>query len=259
VRGLLTATGGLLVFVLGVPLGAQVQTDDLKQELESQRELLKEIQRDIQEIKESLARRTERRSPVNAVVDPGASHFRGEPTAGLTLIEFSDYQCPFCARYVHDTYPQIETEYIQTGKLKSVFVDLPLESLHKLAFMAAETTHCADEQGKYWPMHDRLFANQRALEPWNAHAQALSLDVAAFEQCMTSHRPADKIKARMAVANEIGLTVTPTFLLGRTDPNSSKIRVAVAIQGAKPFIAFKEEIDKLLAEAQGPPAAGAAR
>jgi len=127
-------------------------------------------------------------------------------------------------------------------------VDYPLESIHKLAFKAAEVADCAGEQGKYWQMHDRLYANQQALEPWTAHAEAIGLDMAKFQDCLSSGRSADKIRKDMAEAQKAGVTGTPAFFLAYTDPSSSKVKTVTGMKGAQPFAAFKAAIDKLLAE-----------
>lgn len=139
---------------------------------------------------------------------------------------------------------------MKTGKLKYVFMDLPLESIHKLAFKAAEAANCAGDQGKYWEMHDRLFANQKALEPWNGHAEAVGLDVATFEACLTSGKSAPEIRRDMAEAGKAATTGTPAFLIGRTDPKGSKMKILAVLRGAKTFPDFKAEIDRLLAEAE---------
>lgn len=127
-------------------------------------------------------------------------------------------------------------------------MDLPLESIHKLAFKAAEAANCAGEQGKYWEMHDRLFANQKTLEPWKAHAEAVGLDVPKFEGCLTAGKQAEEIRKDMAEVQKAGVTGTPLFFLAYTDPASSKVKTLVRLSGAQPFSAFKAQIDKLLAE-----------
>ncbi len=126
-------------------------------------------------------------------------------------------------------------------------MDLPLESIHKLAFKAAEAANCAGEQGKFWEMHDRLFANQRTLEPWKAHAEAVGLDVSKFEGCLNAGKQAEEIRKDMAEAAKAGVTGTPLFFLAYTDPSSSKIKTVARLSGAQPFAVFKAEIDKLLA------------
>jgi len=125
---------------------------------------------------------------------------------------------------------------------------MPLESIHKLAFKAAEAGNCAGEQGKYWEMHDRLFEKQKELEPWTAHAEAIGLDTAKFDECLSSGKFAAEIRRDMEEARKAGVTGTPGFFLGLTDPASSKIKTLAVLKGAKAFADFKTEIDKLLAE-----------
>ena len=121
--------------------------------------------------------------------------------------------------------------------------------MHKQAFKAAEATHCAEEQGKYWEMHDRLFQHQRALEPWSGHAEALGLDVAAFDDCMSSDRHAAAVRKDMAEASKAGASGTPSFVLGKTNPDDpTKVTGLTFIRGAQPFAKFKTQIDAALAE-----------
>jgi protein-disulfide isomerase len=127
---------------------------------------------------------------------------------------------------------------------------MPLERIHKLAFKAAEATHCAEEQGKYWEMHDRLFEHQRALEPWSGHAEALGMDVAAFDACMSSDKYADAVRKDMAEASKAGASGTPSFVLAKTNPDDpTKVTGLAFIRGAQPFAAFKAQIDSALEDA----------
>jgi protein-disulfide isomerase len=244
----------------GAAFSQHVPADELRKEMQELRDALKGVTKELRDIKELLGRLPAPMAPINPVVRPAppsavdqvidlaGSPFQGPAAAKVTLIEFSDYQCPFCARYFRETYPEIREQYVKSGKVKSVFVDLPLESIHRLAFKAAEAAACAGEQSKYWEMHDRLFANQTALEPWNGHAQALDLNVTAFEQCLTEAKFAARIRKDLGEAQRLGVTGTPTVLLGRTDPNSSRIRISAVVSGAQPFAEFKREIDRLLAD-----------
>ena len=148
---------------------------------------------------------------------------------------------------MRDTYPSIEKEYIETGKVRYVLLDLPLERIHKLALKASEATYCAKEQGQYWEMHHRLFENQRALEPWSGHAEALGLDVAAFDSCLESGRHEAAIRADMKEAAKVGITGTPGFVLALTDPKDpTKAKGLSYIRGAQPFATFKAQIDAAL-------------
>ena len=126
---------------------------------------------------------------------------------------------------------------------------MPLENIHKHAFKAAEAAHCAGEQGKYWEMHDRLFENYKTLDPWTPHAEAVGLDVAPFEECLSSGRFANDIRRDMSEGRKAGVTGTPAFMLGRTDPDSNKVRILAVLKGAKSFNTFKAEIDRLLEQA----------
>jgi len=158
------------------------------------------------------------------------------------LIEFSDYQCPFCARYARETLPQIEREYISTGKVKYVFRDFPIESIHKDAVRAAAAAHCAGDQGKYWEMHDRLFANQAKLRPadFKEHAVAVGLDAAAFAQCLESGRETARVRKDAEEAARYGVTGTPAFFVnGRP------------VIGAQPYEAFAVVIDDELERLAG--------
>lgn len=146
----------------------------------------------------------------------------------------------------------MEQEYIKTGKVKYVVRDFPLASIHNNAFKAAEAAHCAGEQGKYWEMHTRLFANQRALGLGDlpAHAQALRLDMPGFQQCLESGRYTGAIRQVMADGQQAGVTGTPAFLLGVTEPNNSRVKVLRVITGAQPYAAFQAAINSLLSAQQ---------
>ena len=148
--------------------------------------------------------------------------------------------------------PQIEKEYIKTGKLKYVALDFPLESIHKNAFKAAEAARCASDQGKFWEMHDRLFANQQALAPNNLpqHAQAIGLDVPKFQQCLDSGKYAATVRKDLAEGQKAGITGTPAFLLGVTVPNDPMVKVIRVLKGAQPYTSFKDAIDSLLSSQQ---------
>ena len=148
--------------------------------------------------------------------------------------------------------PQIEREYIKTGKLKYVARDFPLESIHPLAFKAAEAAHCAGEQGKYWEMHSRLFENQRALslKDLPQHAQALGLDAPKFQQCLESGKYASRIRKDLADGQKAGITGTPGFFLGVTEPNDPKVKALRVLKGAQPYASFKDAIDSLLSSQQ---------
>jgi protein-disulfide isomerase len=235
-----------------VPATAQEPTNaELKKDIERLSDGLKAMQKDLQDIKAMLQRGAAPAGAQNVVtIDLANSPVKGDTGAKVTLVEYSDYQCPFCARHVRETAPQLDKEYIQTGKVRHAFLDLPLESIHKSAFKAAEAARCAGDQGRFWEMHDRLFANQKALEPWMPHAEAIGLDAAKFEACMTSAKWAPEIRSRIAQAQAFGISGTPGFYLALTDPTSTKVKTVKFLRGAVPYDTFKTEIDKLLEPAK---------
>src|SRR5258705_3569811 len=142
---------------------------------------------------------------------------------------------------------QLESEYIKTGKLRYVVRDFPLEAIHPQAFRAAEATHCGRDQGKYWEMHHQLFANQRSLavDDLPGHAQAVGLDVPAFQRCLDSNKHAVRVRADLAEGQRAGISGTPTFFLGAID-GDSKMKVVRTLRGAQPYAAFKAAIDSVL-------------
>ena len=167
-------------------------------------------------------------------VDIGDSPTLGPASAPVTIVEFSDFQCPFCAR-VTPTLQQIKQEY--RDRVRLVFKHNPLP-FHAQAMDAHKASLAAGEQGKFWEMHDQLFEDQQALDPdsLKAHAQQLGLDLAAFESAMNSPEVAAKIDADKAQARELGASGTPSFFInGRF------------LSGAQPYEVFRERIEAELA------------
>ncbi len=225
--------------------GLQKQMDEL-------RETQKAIQKELQEIKAFLqgSAAPSNLPPPNLTASVDDNPFKGDKNAKLTLIEFSDYQCPFCARHFRETLPQLEREYINAGKVKYVFRDFPIESIHRDAFKAAEAANCAGEQGKYWQMHDRLFQNQNQLgvEELPKHAQAIGLSLSVFQQCLDSGKQAAEIRKDMEHGQRAGVNGTPTFFLGVQDSDGQNVKVLRVIVGAQPHVQFKEAIEWALSQ-----------
>ena len=142
--------------------------------------------------------------------------------------------------------PQIEKDYLDTGKMKYVFMDFPLP-MHGQAIKASEAALCAGDQNKFWEMHDTLFANQNALSPeaLSKHAEALGLDTTQFKKCLDSGKHAVRIKAAMAEGQKAGITGTPGFLLGFIEADG-KVKATKKISGAVPYGNFKATIDEML-------------
>jgi len=174
---------------------------------------------------------------------------KGDPDAPVTVVEFSDFQCPFCARFFTQTLPALQENYIDTGKVKLVYKDLPLVTLHpnvKPVHVAAE---CADEQGKFWEYHDALFEKQsewQRLSPSDLqttlvqYADDFGLQTASFEACLNSPEMLEEVNADFLQASQYGATGTPTFFIGNEKDGYIKL------VGAQPFSAFQAVIDKQL-------------
>ncbi len=172
---------------------------------------------------------------------------KGQSAAKLAVIEFSDFQCPFCGRYARDTYPALQKEFVETGKVKYAFRHLPLESIHPFAFKAAEAGECARAQGKFWEMHDLLFANQQALAQVNLvqYAQTIGLEAQKFQTCMDG-RTAARIREDQAEAARLGARSTPTFLIAQIQADC-KAKALRKITGAQSYASFKAALEGLLA------------
>jgi protein-disulfide isomerase len=172
----------------------------------------------------------------------------GRADAPVTLVEFSDYQCPYCRMFFSDTFPTLKREYIDTGKVRYVFRDYPLAQMHPQARKAAEAAHCAGEQGQYWEMHDLLFQNQQSLASpqLSEHARHLGLDGAKFDTCLESEKYAARVKDGQSNGAAAGVRGTPGFIVAKTQPGDSV--EGTQVRGAQPVDAFRKLIDELLAE-----------
>jgi protein-disulfide isomerase len=162
----------------------------------------------------------------------------GSASAPVTLIEFSDFQCPFCQR-VAPTLKQVKEKY--GDKVRVVWKDFPLTQIHPQAFKAGEAGHCAADQGKFWEYHDRLFANQQALQPndLKKYAADLGLDANAFATCLDSSKHGERVRDGVAEGSRLGVNSTPTiYINGRV------------LSGAQPFETFVTVIDEELSKSK---------
>jgi protein-disulfide isomerase len=161
------------------------------------------------------------------------TNIKGDENAPVTIIEYSDFECPFCARFYSDTLGQIEKEYIETGKANLEFKHFPL-GFHSNAQKAAEATECAEEQGKFWEMHDKLFEDgvSGGVSTFKKYAKDLGLNTVKFDECIDSGRTADSVKADIKEGKSNGVTGTPAFLI------NGKL-----VSGAQPFSVFKQAIE----------------
>lgn len=175
-------------------------------------------------------------APVRRItVEVGDSPALGPANAPVTIVEFSDYECSFCARWHQQVYQRLMKEY--EGKIRFVYRDFPLESIHPNATPAAIAAHCAGEQGAYFQFHDALFSYQYGLgrEAYLTYAAELGLDTKAFQTCLDEKRYAEKVESDLRYGLSIGVSSTPTFFVN-----------GIAIVGAQPFEVFQQIIEKEL-------------
>jgi protein-disulfide isomerase len=210
------------------------------------------ILKELREIKELLARPQQvpaaPSSPQrleNLKVKGDAIYVLGKSDAPLTLVEFTDFQCPFCARFETTTFPEIKKSYIDTGKVRLILRDLPLADMHPFALKAAQSVHCAGDQGKFWEMKDLVFKNQNKIDVDSLanYAKELSLNGDAFKSCMAEGKHLKEIGDEAKYAQSLGITGTPTFILGKAVGDSVEGRVIV---GAQPLATFEAAINEML-------------
>jgi protein-disulfide isomerase len=169
----------------------------------------------------------------------------GRPAAPLTVVEFTDYQCPYCRRFQAESWPSLRRDWIDTGKVRFIVRDLPLE-IHSSARPAAEAAHCAGEQGRFWRMHDLLLGVHADLSARgiDGYARAVGLDMSRFQACVAAHKYSADIARNIAEADRLGLTGTPSFIIGRT---VNGVLTGQRVFGALPYADFNAGLQGLLA------------
>jgi protein-disulfide isomerase len=239
VRTTITAVALAGLVLVATPACAQTA------EIEALRRELAAVKEDLANLRDSLGR-------PRPIVDLTGAPTKGNPDALVALIEFSDYECPFCIRHFRETMPLIEKNYIATGKILYSFRDYPIDQLHPQAIKAHEAAQCGAEQDKYWPMHTTLFgvASQHMPEGLEATAAKAGLDMAKFRECISSGRTTPGIRKTAELATSFGAAGTPAFFIGVIDKATNSVKVIRSLSGALPFAQFAQAIETALAQAQ---------
>lgn len=241
--------------LVGAPVAISQPVDDgLRREIEALKQEQATIRKEITEIKELLralrgrAASQASAAPSDVLVAVQQAPVLGHGSARVTIVEFSDYQCPFCRRHSSQVLPELVKEYVETGKVRYIFRDFPIAALHPQAHRLHEAAHCAGDQGRYWEMHDRLFEDPQrsAAKDLAALARALGVEEPRFEQCLTDGVHAARVRQGIADGAKARVRGTPTFFVGLTEPDGAPIRPQHLIQGAQPYAAFKQAIESLL-------------
>jgi protein-disulfide isomerase len=176
----------------------------------------------------------------------------GRPDAVVTFIEFSDYECPFCVRHFTQTMPRLQANYIDTGKIRYVFKDFPIDQLHPGAIRAHEAARCALEQDKFWDVHRALFSppGTHTRPAIDEVAKQAGLDPTRFGECLDSGRTTAAVRQNVSLASSLGANGTPSFFIGLRDLETQQVQVYRAISGAQPYNEFEKAIAAVSAYAR---------
>lgn len=232
----------------------QTQSDieQLKKDVDSLKKVQKAIVSELRILHDQINGGSENQSPAPQAVDlsidiANVPHM-GASDAQVAVVEFSDFECPYCGRHFASTLPRIVDDYVKTGKVLYVIRDFPIAQLHPHAQKAAEAGRCAADQGKFWPMHDMLFSNQEHLEAADllSYAPLIGLDKNLFQRCLESGAHTQDVHQAIKYGVSLGVNATPTFFIGRVDKDGGAIRAATELAGAYPYSIFKQKLDELL-------------
>jgi protein-disulfide isomerase len=187
------------------------------------------------------------------IVNVFGEPFKGSPQARVAVMEYSDFECTYCGIYATQTQPRIEAAYVRTGKVKYFFRDLPGPE-HPGALFKARAARCAGDQGKFWEMHDQLFASQKTWSDQDVFrlTRELGLDGARFSDCLNGDRHADAIRRSAASAARLGINGTPAFLVGTLSEDGSVLTARKVFLGAEPFESFQGILEELLSPVRAP-------
>jgi len=238
------AAAAALPLMLAAPLAAQAQNEPgiTRQQAD---EILNEL-RQIRQLLEKQNRPTEAEpaKPARVKLDLRNTPMLGSKDAPFTIVEFTDYQCPFCQRFHATAYGDLKKSYIDTGKVRFYSRDLPLDSLHPNATRAAEAARCANDQGKFWAIREIMSAHpdKLDLDSLVADAQQLTIDVPKFRSCVESEKYKNEVQADVLEAMKIGADGTPAFVIGKSTPDGVDGELMV---GAQPFALFDMRLKAL--------------
>ena len=233
-------TWALLPLIMLLPLGAadksitKQQADEILNELRQIRQLLE---------KQQAVNPGQAEPPTHAKVAIAGAYAIGSKDAPITMVEFTDFQCPFCNRFHVSTFSELKKNYIDTGKVRFISRDLPLD-FHPNAMQAAQAGRCAGEQGQFWTLRDRMGANPDRLDMAHlvGYAQELNLNVDTFRACVESGKYKNAIQNDVQEAIKIGANGTPSFVIGKSASDTIEGDLVI---GAMPYQVFDQKFKEL--------------
>ncbi|MEE9264531.1 MAG: DsbA family protein, partial [Vicinamibacteria bacterium] len=216
---------------------------EIRKEIETLRREVGDLRSKVGDIHRVAVRPTPTAPPPPDRVTLDESRALGSADAQIAIVEFSDYQCPYCQRFYSQTFPALKKNYIETGKVRFYFRDFPLERIHPQARSSAIAASCAARQGAYWDMHHGLFENQKRLGPelYQELAKEMGLDVAAFETCLEEPAEDKKVDQELAYGQSLSIKGTPHYFVGRIE--DGQLVDVKRVNGAQPFEAFSRVIE----------------
>lgn len=220
----------------------------VEEEIAELRREVAEIKKEVGEIKNLLQGALKPQIPpkITAAVSVAGKPTLGREDAPVTLVEFSDYQCPFCGRHFSTVFPILKKDYIETGKLRYVFRDFPIAGLHPQAKKAHEAARCAGEQNRYWEMHDMLFENSKDLSvpALKAYAIKIALEGDQFNACLESGKYGGEVEKEILEGTQAGVSGTPAFFIGSS--GSGEKLTGTMVNGAQTLARFQQVIEEIL-------------
>jgi protein-disulfide isomerase len=232
----------------------------MQAQIDALREGQERLQKDLDDIKALLKEQPARsesaaipKAPELITVNLSGEPFKGSPFARVAILEYSDFDCSYCATYATKIYPLLDHAYMQAGKVKYFFRDMPAPE-HLNAMFKARVARCAGDQDKFWEAHDRLFKDQ---SPFDApalarFAQELGLDAPQFNACLSSDRYLDAINRSSITAARMRIRGTPAFIVGILSEDGTILRSTKVVMGAESFESFRTLLDDLLRPAAKP-------
>jgi protein-disulfide isomerase len=217
----------------------------LKQQVDTLKSEIDTIKKQQTAILQQLAEMQRQARQSNPTVDLKDAAEAGSNTANVAIVEFTDFWCGFCARFAKTTLPEIMKEYVDTGKIRYYVKDFAAQRGPKVS----EAAHCAAEQGKYWPVHNKLFENygKYSDSELSGYVQAAGADPTLFAKCVESDRYAKVVRDSMDQGASAGVDGTPTFILGTIDPaDPTKLKTVRKIVGAQALDQFRAAIDSVI-------------
>ncbi|HWC97879.1 MAG TPA: thioredoxin domain-containing protein [Candidatus Sulfopaludibacter sp.] len=232
-----------LPLLLMLPLTAQEkdpgitrdQADAILNELRQIRQLLE---------KQGGSANAKPQGPAHATLNMEGAQMLGSKDAPITMVEFTDYQCPFCQRFHTTVFHDLKKNFIDTGKVRFYSRDLPLDTMHPNAIRAAMAARCAGDQGQFWKIRDMMGANPDKLDMASimADAASLGMNTDTFKSCVESDKYKQLIQNDVLEAMKIGADGTPTFVIGKSTPNGVDGEVLI---GAQPYVAFEQKLKEI--------------